>query len=108
MEYTHIAVGVIGKPLDLRVSVEWRAGEKGVRVILKDRETLEEFGTFIGPTNEAVPGETLPDKKLDELVWRTLFPYRLMGPGWTTHPISLASHFSLEWGWTWTDERSAQ
>lgn len=105
---THAAVGIIREPLDLRVLLYWRAEKTGLLVVLKNEDMTEEYGAWEARTAKPVPGETLPDYELDRLVWTCLSPYRVIGSGWTTDPVSCAAHFSTEWGWDWTTERFAQ
>ncbi|MFE9442475.1 hypothetical protein ACFYO2_26515 [Streptomyces sp. NPDC006602] len=105
---THAAVGIMSEPLDLRVSIYWRAGEQGFRIVLKNEGMTEEYGAWDAQTAEPMRGETLPDHELDRLVWSCLSPYRVVGSGWVVDPISCAAHFSTEWGWDWTTERFAQ
>jgi hypothetical protein len=104
---THVAVGVIREPLDLRVYVYWNAGENGFRVVLKSEDLTEEHGAWDAKTAEAIPAETLADKALDHMVWQCLNPYRMVGSGWVVDPISWAARASATLGWSWTTEKYA-
>ncbi|MFI5877517.1 hypothetical protein ACIBAH_34810 [Streptomyces sp. NPDC051445] len=104
---THVAVGIIREPLDLRVYVYWTGGERGFRIVLKNEELTEEYRAWDAQTSDPIPGASLPTIELDRMVWQCLSPYRMVGSGWVIDPISLAAHFSTEWGWDWTTERFA-
>jgi hypothetical protein len=104
---THCAAGGIGEPLDLRVRVYWVAGKSGARLVLSDLETAEEYGYWDVDTVDPMPGETIPDQELNRFVGTHLRKWQMIGSGWTVDPISLAAHFSLEWGWKWTPEKLA-
>ncbi|MGW6597925.1 hypothetical protein [Streptomyces sp. NPDC055036] len=106
-EATHVAVGTIGEPLDLRVYIYWRAGEPGFRIVLKEADLSKEHGAWDAQTFAPIPGETLRDLELNRMVWQCLSPYREVTAHWVTDPVSLAAHFSLEWGWDWTTEKYA-
>ncbi|MEU9404794.1 hypothetical protein AB0E08_03675 [Streptomyces sp. NPDC048281] len=105
---THAAVGVFGDPLNLRVTLYWRAEERGFLIVLKNEDMTEEYGAWQAQTEEPMAGETLPNLLLDRLVWVCLSPHRKGGKGESTDPASVAAHFSTEWGWDWTTERFAQ
>jgi hypothetical protein len=104
---THVAVGVIREPLDLRVYVYWCASESGFRVVLKSEDLTEEYGAWDAETAEPIPGETLTGRTLDHMVWKCLNPHRMVGSGWVVDPISCAAHFSTTWGWDWRTEKFA-
>ncbi|MFF5433402.1 hypothetical protein ACFY5K_25605 [Streptomyces griseofuscus] len=104
---THCAVGRIGEPLGLRVRVYWVAGKHGALIVLSDLETGEEYGSWNVDSIEPVPGETLAGSVLNALVADELNKWRMPGLGWLTDPVSLAAHFSLEWGWSWLPEKLA-
>lgn len=103
---THCAAGRIGEPLDLRVRVYWIADKSGAFIVLSDLETGEEYGSWDVET-AFMPRETLKDWELDTLVGSYLKKWAMPGSGWTTDPVSLAAHFSLEWGWKWVPEKLA-
>lgn len=108
MTYSHLAVGTIGEPLDLRVSIEWTPGETGIRIILKELGSLIELGAYVGQTAAPMPDGTLSDATLDAIVWRGLSPFRVVTASWVTDPVSLAAEYSAEWGWKWVPEKLAQ
>ncbi|MGW0087867.1 hypothetical protein ACWDWS_02490 [Streptomyces sp. NPDC003328] len=102
---THGAVGGMSEPLDLLVFLYWRAGETGFRIVLRDMESLEEYGAYDVQTLGAMPGETLPHSELNRLVSESLGKYTKEGQGWVTDPVSLAAFYSERWGWDWVPER---
>ncbi|MFE2075175.1 hypothetical protein [Streptomyces misionensis] len=102
---THCAVGDQSEVLNLRVRVYWRAGGHGFRIVLRDGDETEEYGTWDVSTADPMPGETLPDSRLDHLVATALSKFRLPDSRWVTDPASLAAVYSLEWGWSWRPER---
>ncbi|WP_158690344.1 hypothetical protein [Streptomyces sp. PsTaAH-124] len=104
---THLAVGIIGEPLELKVHVYWRANEKGALIVLSDLETSKEYGRWAGKSLDPMPGESLASAVLDSFVGATLGVHAVQGCGWTTDPVSLAAFFSDEWGWNWVPERLA-
>ncbi|MFC4501770.1 MULTISPECIES: hypothetical protein [Streptomyces] len=109
---THCAAGGIGEPLELRIRVYWIAGQEGARLVLSDLETAEEYGSWDVETADPLSlkegGTPVEDSELDRLVGAHLDKWRIPGSGWTSDPVSLAAHFSLEWGWKWVPERLAR
>lgn len=104
---THCAVADMAEPLNLMAFFYWRAGEKGFRLVLKDDDLTEEYGAWDVETSDVLLSETLSNERLDHLMGTALHKFHSHNNGWTTDPVALAAHYTLEWGWNWTTERFA-
>lgn len=104
---THSAVGIIGDPVGLRVSVEWTAGEPGFLLVLKDLYTLSDVKVVRAGTADPIPGETLSDSTLDQMVSDCLSPFRVIGKGWAGDAVSVAVNCSNTHEWSWVPEKFA-